>query len=110
MDNTKIIGIDLEDYSGHAIENIRFSEEIEIDLEEFTIRLENFSFSETYNDDDGLVARIQYDLDEEGGDEEEVTQTHIEIMDILLENSDGELEDEQEISNRIMTALEIIIL
>ena len=109
MNTTPIIGIDLEDYSGNALENIRFVNDIEIDLGEISVRVESFSFSETYVDE-GLIARIQYDLDGGRGNEEEVTQAHIEIMDILLEFSDGQLPNESEISEQILNALEILIL
>jgi len=111
MKKTSIIGIDIEDYYGNAIENIEFEQEIEMDLEEFSVRLENFSFSDTYEEDEeGTVARIQYEIDNGHGDIEEVSQTHSEIMDMLLENSDDQLFNEEEISGKILNALEIIIL
>ena len=104
----QITRIDIEDYYGNAIESIDFDNEIEIDLEEITIRVTNFSFADVYNDS-GIVARVQCDV--EGGleDKEEVEQIHSELMEVLLENADGDLDNESEVSEKLMNALEMLI-
>jgi len=109
MEKTSIIGIDIEDYYGNAIENIEFINEIEIDLEEFNVRVPNFSFSGIYEEDGEVIARLQYEL--EGKlDEEEVNESHSEIMDIILESADNQLENGKKISKKILQALELLML
>jgi hypothetical protein len=108
MNNTKvIIGIDIEDYYGNAVGNIEFDNEIEIDVEEFDVRLENFTVSGDYEDDEGTIARLQYDI--EGMiDEDEIDEATQEIMDIILINADGKLGNEDEVYQAIREALELL--
>lgn len=109
MSTTVIKGIDIEDYYGNAVENIEFDKEIDIDLNEITVRIMNFSFADTYIEDDYNIARIQYDLEKGIGNTEEMHEIHSELMEILLEKVDGELENESEVSDQILNALEILI-
>lgn len=106
MDNTRITGLNILDYYGNAVENIEFIEPIEVDLEEFTIRVSNFSFTGT---DEG-AAEIQCEMENAAGGSEEVSESLIQIMDILLESTDGELEDKTDISQRIEKALELLFI
>lgn len=107
MEKTSITGIDMADYYGNVVENIEFDNKIEIDLEEITIRVSNFSFSHI---EDEETAVIQCDLQESFGDLSEVEEAHSQIMEILLENTDGELENENEVSDRLLKAIELLIL
>ena len=104
------MGIDIEDYYGNAVENISFNSEIEIDLEEINIRVTNFSFADTYEEEDeGTIARLQYDLEKGVGAREEIDQIHSELMEVLLEHADGEIENEEEVSEQILNALSILV-
>lgn len=109
MTKISVIGLDIEDYYGTAIENIDFESPLEIDVDEFNVRVNNFSYAGCELDEEGYIVRIQYDYEGSKGDLEEVDEIHSQIMEILLESCDGELEEESIISKRILKALEIIV-
>jgi hypothetical protein len=109
MNNTTIIGIDIEDYYGNALVNISFDNEIEIDLDEFDVRLENFTISGDYEEDGGIIARLQYDV-EGGMEDDELEEAHQEILDIILINADGKLGNEDEVSKEVRKALELLLI
>ncbi len=109
MNKISVIGLDIEDYYGSAIENIDFEEALELDPEEFNIRVNNFSYAGFESDYEGVIVRIQYEQEGSTGDVEEVDLVHEQIMEILLESCDGELGNHKDISKRILKALEIII-
>jgi len=109
MTKISVIGLDIEDYYGKAVENIDFESPIELDPEEFNVRVDNFSYAGCEDDYEGVIIRIQYEHDGSNGDFEEMESIHTQIMEIILEGCDGDLENEKEISNRIFKALEIIV-
>jgi hypothetical protein len=109
MNKISVIGLDLEDYYGTAIENIDFESPIELDPEEFDVRVDSFSYAGSETDSEGYIVRIQYEHEGSTGNAEDVELAHEQIMEILLESCDGELENRNEISKRIIKALEIII-
>jgi hypothetical protein len=109
MNKVSVIGLDVEDYYGTAIENIDFETALELDPEEFNVRVEGFSLAGCESDYEGVIVRIQYEYEGSTGNTEEAELAHEQIMEILLESCDGELENYKEISKRLMKALEIII-
>lgn len=109
MTKLSVIGLDIEDYYGTAVENIYFETPLEINPEEFNVRVNNFSYAGSEEDDDFFIIRIQYDHEGSKGDFEEIDEIYSQIMDIILESCEGELEKENEISKRILKALEIIV-
>lgn len=108
MDVKRICGIDIEDFYGNPLGNIEFDNEIEIDLDEFDVRLENFTISGDYENEQGeTIARLQNDV--EGFlDEGEIDEAHRDIMDIILINADGILGNEDEVDDCIREALELL--
>jgi hypothetical protein len=109
MTRITVVALDIEDYFGTALENIEFHSPLELDPEEFTVRVDDFTFSGDERRNGGTVIRIQYDFEYPSGDFEKIEEIHSEIMEILLEGCDGELENGEEISDRIFNALEIIV-
>jgi len=104
--NKKIIeGLDLADYYGTVLENIDFESPIEVDPEEFSVRVKHFSFS---NIEDEILT-LQCDLEEGSFVEiDEIEEIVEQIMTILLENTDGELESQKEIREKLNNGLNTI--
>jgi hypothetical protein len=109
MEKLQIVTLDIEDYYGSAIENIDFIEPIDIDPLEFNTRVEGFIFSETELTEDGYAVRIQCAHDQPLNGAEELDLIHSQIMDILVEGRDGFLEKEREISDRVLSCLEMLL-
>lgn len=109
MNKLPIISLEIEDFYGSALENIDFIEPLEIDPLEFNIRVEGFNLSETEIDEEGHILRIQCEHEQPLNGTEELDLIHSQIMDILVEGREGYLEKEREISDRILSCLEMLL-
>jgi hypothetical protein len=109
MNKISVIGLDIEDYYGNAIENIDFDEALEIDPELFNVRVDNFCLSGTEEEGDDFIIRIQYEHEMPSGNIEEIDEIHSQIMEILLLGCDENLENEKEISKKIFKSLEMLL-
>jgi hypothetical protein len=109
MTRTLVMALDIEDYYGTALENINFEFPLELDPEEFSVRVDDFNFAGSGVEDGEVLIRIQYNHEFPSGDFEKMTEIHLQIMEMLMEGCDGELPDSEEVSSKILQALEIIV-
>lgn len=107
MDNKVIIGIDIEDYYGNVLGTVKFDNAIELDLNEFDVRLDNFTISGDYDSEDGIIGRLQNDVEGILG-EDEIFEAHREIMDVILINGDGILGNDDEVDADIREILNLL--
>jgi hypothetical protein len=108
MTKVLIVGLDIEDYYGTALENVDFSSPFEIDPEEINVRVDSFCFSGLYEDEEGYVLRIQYEFEDSIIKKDEVDEIYNQLMEILLESSEGNIENEKEVSQKILLCLEMM--
>jgi hypothetical protein len=108
MSKVSIVGIDIEDYYGIALENIFFEHPIEINPEEINIRVDSFCSSGIEDDDEGYILRIQYEHEDSIINRDEIDEMHTQLMDIILEGCDNYLENKKEVSQKILLCLEMM--
>jgi hypothetical protein len=108
MTKVLVIGLDIEDYYGTALENIDFDNPIEIDPEEINVRVDSFCVSGLYEEEDGYILRIQYEFEDSIIKKDEVDEIHNQIMEILLESSEDNIENKKEVSQKILLCLEMM--
>ena len=110
MNKINVGRIDIEDYYGIAIDTIEFENPIEIDYLEFDVRVDDFSCTgcEDLDDEDGATVRLQYEFEEKNGDEEEINHSTTQILSVIMDYSEGNL-NENKLYEEIYQALELII-
>lgn len=110
MNKINVGRIDIEDYCGIAIDTIEFEIPIEMDYLEFDVRVDDFSCAgcEDLDDEDGATVRLQYEFEEKNGDEEEINYSTTQILNVIMDYSEGNL-NENKLYEEIYQALELII-
>tara|TARA_Y100000389_G_C17468324_1_gene527803 strand:- start:5263 stop:5595 length:333 start_codon:yes stop_codon:yes gene_type:complete len=110
MNKINVGRIDIEDYYGIAIDTIEFESPIEMDYLEFDVRVDSFSCTgcEDLDDEDGATVRLQYEFEEKNGDEEEINYSTTQILSVIMDYSEGNL-NENKLYEKIYQALELII-
>lgn len=108
MTKVSIIGLDIEDYYGTALENIDFENLIELDPEEINVRVDSFCFAGLYEEEDGYILRIQYEFEDSIIKKDEVDEIHSQLMQVLLESSEGNIINEKEVSQKILLCFEMM--
>jgi len=109
---TKILvgKLDIEDYYGMAMDTIELESPVEIDVEEFNVRVDNFSYAgcDDCDDEEGATIRLQFEHEDSNGEEEEISQAAREITDVILDYAEGTL-NENTLYEEIYSALELVM-
>ena len=109
MTKVSAIRIDIEDYYGMAMDTIELCSTIEIEPLEFDTRVDNFSYAgcDYCDDEDGATIRLQFEHEDSNGDDEEIDLASQQIVDVILDYTEGE--DEGDLHERIHNALELVM-
>lgn len=109
MGKITALRVDIEDYYGMAMDTIELEKAIEIDAEEFSVRVNNFSYAgcEDCNDESATI-RLQYEHEEKRGEEEEIDLATIQIVNVILDYAEGTL-IEGDLYEEIHSALELVM-
>lgn len=110
MGKVKASRIDIEDYYGMAMDTIELNVSIEIDAEEFSVRVNNFSYAgcDDCEDEDGATIRLQYDHEDSMGEDEEIDLATIQMVEVILDYAEGTL-SEGDLYEDIHSALELVM-
>jgi hypothetical protein len=109
MTKVLVIGLDIEDYYGTALENIDFDNPIELDPEEINVRVDSFCVAGLYEEEEeGYILRIQYEFEDSIIKKDEVDEIHNQLMEVLLESSEDNIGNEKEVSQKILLCLEMM--
>jgi hypothetical protein len=102
--------IDIEDYYGMAMDTIELNGLIEIDAEEFTVRVNGFSYAgcDDCEDEDGAVIRIQYDHEDSRGEDEEIDLATLQMVEVILDYAEESI-NEGDLYEDIHSALELVM-
>ena len=109
MTKVSAIRIDIEDYYGMAMDTIEFNDIIEIEPLEFDTRVDNFSYAgcDDCDDEEGATIRLQFEHEDSIGEDEEIDLTSQQILEVILDYTDGE--SEGSLYERIHNALELVM-
>lgn len=100
--------IDIEDYYGIAIDTIELGAAIEIEAEEISVRVNNFTYAGYDGCDDDATIRIQYEHEDGVGDEEEIYLATTQIVEVIMDYSENMI-NEDDLYEYIHSALELVM-
>jgi hypothetical protein len=102
--------IDIEDYYGMAMDTIELGAAIEIDAEEFSVRVNNFTYTGYDGCDDDATIRLQYEHEDSVGDDEEIDLATTQIVEVIMDYSETEnMISEDCLYDDIHGALELVM-
>tara|TARA_B100000963_G_scaffold99208_1_gene85745 strand:+ start:2019 stop:2348 length:330 start_codon:yes stop_codon:yes gene_type:complete len=109
MSKVFAIKVDIEDYYGMAMDTIIFEDTIEIEPEEFSLRVDQFVYAgcDDCDDKEGATIRLQFEHEDSNGEEEDIDFTTQQIVDVILDYAENE--SESYLYERIHNALELIM-
>lgn len=100
--------IDIEDYYGMAMDTIKLCTPIEIDAEEFSVRVNSFTYAGCDDCENDATIRLQYEHEDSVGDEEEIDLATTQIVEIIMDYSESMM-NEDDLYDDIHEALELIM-
>jgi hypothetical protein len=102
--------LDIEDYYGMAMDTIEFESPVELDTDEFDVRVDDFSYAgcDDCDDEEGATIRLQFEHEDSNGEEEDIDQATRQITDIILDYAEGTL-NENTLYEEIYSALELVM-
>ena len=102
--------LDIEDYYGMAMDTIEFESPIEIDTDEFDVRVDDFSYAgcDDCDDEEGETIRLQSEHEDSNGEEEDIDHATRQITDVILDYAEGTL-NENALYEKIYSALELVM-
>jgi hypothetical protein len=100
--------IDIEDYYGMAMDTIELCADIEIDAEEFSVRVNSFTYAGCDDCEGDATIRLQYEHEDSVGDEEEIDLATTQIVEIIMDYSENMI-NEDELYEDVYSALELVM-
>ena len=108
MGKVNALRIDIEDYYGMAIDTIELDSPLEIDAEEFTIRVNHFTYAGCDDCEGDATIRLQYDHEDGRGEDEEIDLAATQIVEVILDYADSMI-NERNLYEEIHSALELVM-